>query len=111
MMDTVTVRFVLGRPREVERNMSLILQWEEETFGDIHMIEMEENMNDGKSFEYFASLADMYPDSLPITDRPWDYAMKLDDDSFLNIPQLLEKLRPLVPREHTWLVTCHPSFL
>jgi hypothetical protein len=111
MMDTVTVRFVLGRPREIERNMSLILQWEEETFGDIHMIEMEENMNDGKSFEYFASLADMYPDNLPITHRPWDYAMKLDDDSFLNIPQLLEKLRPLVPREHTWLVTSPPSFL
>lgn len=89
--------------------MSLILQWEQERFGDIHMIEMEENMNDGKSFEYFASLADMYPADLPAANRPWDYAMKLDDDSFLNIPQLLEKLRPLVPREQTWLVSRHLS--
>jgi len=83
--------------------MSLILRWEQETYGDLHMIEMEENMNEGKSYEYFASLAQRYPSDLPIA-RPWDYAMKLDDDSFLNIPNLLEKLRPLVPRTETWFV-------
>jgi len=84
--------------------MSLVLQWEQETFGDIHMIEMEENMNDGKSYEYFSSLANMYPATVPDTERPWDYAMKLDDDAFLNIPRLLEALRPLVPRTETWFV-------
>ena len=65
---------------------------------------MEENMNDGKSYEYFASLANMYPANVPDTERPWDYAMKLDDDSFLNIPRLLDALRPLVPRAETWFV-------
>ena len=86
--------------------MSLILRWEQETYGDLHMIEMEENMNEGKSYEYFASLAQSYPSNLSI-ERPWDYAMKLDDDSFLNIPNLLEKLRPMIPRTETWLVrTC-----
>jgi len=100
--DTVTVQFVLGKPRELERNMSLILEWEQETHGDILMIDMEENMNEGKSFEYFASLANMYPSNVSQSQRPWDYAMKLDDDSFLNIPNLLEKLRPMIPREQTW---------
>jgi hypothetical protein len=46
----------------------------------------------------------MYPADVDATDRPWDYAMKLDDDAFLNIPNLLERLRPMVPRRNTWFV-------
>lgn len=80
------------------------MKWEQESFGDMHMIEMEENMDDGKSYEYFTSLANMYPEDIAEEDRPWDYAMKVDDDSFLNIPNLLEKLRPLTPRQNTWFV-------
>ena len=68
------------------------------------MVEMEENMNDGKSYEFFSDLAKMYPADVDVTKRPWDYAMKLDDDAFLNIPNLLERLRPMVPRERTWFV-------
>lgn len=90
--------------------MSLILEWEQETHGDILMIDMEENMNEGKSFEYFASLANMYPSNVSQSERPWDYAMKLDDDSFLNIPNLLEKLRPMIPREQTWFVSATATF-
>jgi len=67
------------------------------------MIDMDENMNDGKSYEYFASLGEMYPDSVPREQRPWDYAMKVDDDTFLHIPKLLERMRPL-PRVWTWFV-------
>lgn len=70
----------------------------------MHMVEMEENMDDGKSYEYFTSLANTYPENLTDKDRRWDYAMKVDDDSFLNIPNLLEKLRPLTPRQDTWFV-------
>jgi hypothetical protein len=84
--------------------MSLFLKWEAEAFGDIHMIDMQENMDDGKTFEYFADLANMYPSTMDETMRPWDYAMKLDDDAFLNIPNLLERLRPMVPRRSTWFV-------
>jgi hypothetical protein len=80
-----------------------MLEWENETFGDIHMIDMEENMDDGKSYEYFASLAAMYPSSVLRENRPWDYAMKIDDDAFLHIPNLLEKLRPMT-RNNTWFV-------
>jgi hypothetical protein len=84
--------------------MSTFLNWEAEAFGDIQMVDMEENMNDGKSYEYFASLGNMYPADVDATERPWDYAMKLDDDAFLNIPNLLERLRPMVPRRNTWFV-------
>ena len=84
--------------------MSTFLKWEAEAFGDIHIVDMEENMDDGKSYEYFASLGNMYPAGVGQRERLWDYAMKLDDDSFLNIPNLLEKLRPIVPRRTTWFV-------
>jgi hypothetical protein len=60
-------------------------------------------MNEGKSYEYFASLAKMFPSDNP-GDRPYDYAMKADDDTLLNLPQLIERLRPLVPREETYMV-------
>ncbi len=83
--------------------MWTLLKWENETYGDIHMIDMYENMNDGKSYEYFDSLSKMYPDTVPRDQRPWDYAMKVDDDTFLHIPKLLEKMRPL-PREACWFV-------
>ena len=83
--------------------MSLLLKWEAETYGDIHMLDVEENMNEGKSYEYFAWLASMYPKE-DAEQRPWDYAMKLDDDAFLHIPRLFEKLRPMVPRRSTWFV-------
>jgi hypothetical protein len=83
--------------------MSLLLKWEAETYGDIHMLGVEENMNEGKSYEYFASLASMYPEE-DAEQRPWDYAMKLDDDAFLHIPRLFEKLRPMIPRRSTWFV-------
>jgi hypothetical protein len=88
----------------------MFLKWEAERFGDIHTVDMEENMNDGKSYEYFADLARMYQ-SDDANERPWDYAMKVDDDAFLNIPVLLEHLRPMIPREKTWFVNPLQSFL
>jgi hypothetical protein len=60
-------------------------------------------MNDGKSYYYFSEMARRYNSSVP-EERPWDYVMKADDDSFINLPQLVERLRPIVPREETYMV-------
>ena len=67
------------------------------------MIDMEENMNEGKSYEYFASMANMFPQNIPRFERKWDYVMKVDDDTFLHLPNLVEKLRPM-KREKIWFV-------
>jgi hypothetical protein len=85
-----------------------LLKWENDTFGDIHVIDMEENMNEGKSYEYFASMAAMFPGNVSKQERPWDYVMKVDDDTFLHLPNLVEKLRPM-KREKTWFVCPLPS--
>jgi hypothetical protein len=63
---------------------------------------MSENMNSGKSYEYFVDLAKSFPTEDPL-ERPWDYAMKADDDTLLNLPQLLTRLRPL-PRKDLYMV-------
>ena len=105
-MDKVDIRFILGRPSLTGSPADRILEMEQETYGDILMLDVLENMNDGKSYEYFATLGRMYPETLSERERPYDYAMKLDDDSFLHISNLLKKLRPLTPRQNTWLV-CH----
>lgn len=102
--DLVTIRFVVGLPREDEHGMMDLLQWEQERFGDLQVLNQRENMNEGKTFEYFSSLARMYPIDDP-AQRPYDYAMKADDDTFVNIPLLLERLRPMTPREETYMVS------
>lgn len=110
-IDKVDIRFILGHPSLTESPVDRILKMEQETYGDILMLDVLENMNNGKSYEYFATLGKMYPETLSETERPYDYAMKLDDDSFLYIPNLLEKLRPLTPRQNTWLVRhCNLSY-
>jgi hypothetical protein len=81
---------------------SPLLQWENNTFGDIHMIDMQENMNEGKSYEYFASMAQMYGKG-EREKRRWDYVMKVDDDTFLHLGNLIEKLRG-IRREKLWFV-------
>ena len=102
--DTVHIGFVIGRPSLEPNPVDILVQLEQKTYGDILTLDIIENMNEGKSYEYFAALGTLYPGNLRTTERPYDYAMKLDDDSFLNIPNLLDKLRPLVPRENTWFV-------
>ena len=101
--DTVDIHFILGRPQAVDIGIPRLLEWEAAHFGDIHVLEMEENMNDGKSYEFFADLGRRFPQGKQ-EDRKWDYAMKVDDDTFVYLPRLLERLRSIVPRTDTYLV-------
>lgn len=99
----MTVRFVLGLPKDTDRGLMRMMLWEQERFKDLQILHQAENMNEGKSYEYFADLGRTYPADDP-QERPWDYAMKADDDTLINIPQLLERLRPLTPREDLYMV-------
>lgn len=101
--DVVDIRFVVGLPPKEDLGLHHFLKWEQDRYEDLQILNISENMNEGKSYEYFASLAGMFPSDNP-RDRPYDYAMKADDDTLLNLPQLIERLRPLVPREETYMV-------
>jgi hypothetical protein len=104
--DVVTIRFVVGLPEASDPGVLRILLWERDRFQDLQILNVTENMNNGKSYEYFADLASNFPSHDP-TRRPWDYAMKLDDDSLVNIPRLLDRLRPMVPREELYMVSAY----
>ena len=101
--DKVTIEFVLGKPPKNDTATAKLLEWEQERFGDIRIVDIQENMNNGKSYEYLAMMGDMFPSTVRREDRPFDYLMKVDDDAFINIPNLLKRLRPM-RREGLWLV-------
>ena len=101
--DVVDIRFVLWLPPKEDLGLHDSLKWEQDRYEDLQILNISENMNEGKSYEYFASLVKIFPSDNP-RERLYDYAMKADDDTLLNLPQLIERLRPLVPREETYMV-------
>ena len=101
--DVVTIAFVIGMPPQDYPGMEMFLEWEAERYNDLQILNQTENMNEGKTMEYFSSLARAFPSNNP-AERPWDYAMKADDDTLIIIPNLLERLRPMIPRRDTYMV-------
>ena len=55
------------------------LQWENDTFHDILHVGCKENLEEGKTYEYFKKVG------LEFSSR-YTHVMKTDDDSFVNIP-------------------------
>lgn len=114
------VRFILGKPRpEWERRIQL----EAETYNDMVILPIAENMNNGKTHAYFSwaarhawvpppqtplpfsyanqtkippSLAPHDPRPLPNSPKEWvrpDFVLKADDDSFVMLAELEARLR------------------
>lgn len=81
----VKYSFVVGQPSHP--HYLALLQLEMEAYGDIILLDCEENMNDGKTLVFFQYVAVKYPD--------FAYTMKTDDDSFLHVPNLLRALEKL----------------
>ncbi|CAD6342589.1 unnamed protein product [Miscanthus lutarioriparius] len=92
----VDVRFVLcARPMPPEHRAFVAL--EARAYGDVLVLDCAENAEEGKTYTYFASL----PAKLGFTrsgGRPYDYVMKVDDDTFLRLDALVDTLRS-APRE------------
>lgn len=105
----IRVRFIIGRPRSeyVEA-----VKAEQEEYGDIVVLDIEENMNSGKTHAFFSWAAEgatvphwEYPRSddeersaVYMGERPAQYVIKADDDAFLMLGELERRLR-VAPRE------------
>ncbi|OEL18973.1 hypothetical protein BAE44_0020008 [Dichanthelium oligosanthes] len=94
----VDVRFALcARPMPPEHRAFVAL--EARAYGDVLVFDCAENAEQGKTYTYFASLPAMLGSgSGGGAGRPYDYVMKVDDDTFLQLDALVETLRAS-PRE------------
>jgi len=121
----VVVKFILGKPRKANaRRIAL----EKEIWNDLVILDIEENMNRGKTWEFFkwanenASVPINLPKSysrelrnhylkdadkgneIPEMEVGWkkaDFVVKADDDAFLVLDELERHLR-IAPRELTY---------
>ncbi|TPX42171.1 hypothetical protein SeMB42_g05253 [Synchytrium endobioticum] len=83
--DRVHVYFILGKPDKTE--WATLLSLEDALYHDIMVLDVPENMNDGKTYAYFSALARKY------SSTDYMYAAKVDDDVWLHLPNLETLLR------------------
>ncbi|GAA5822913.1 hypothetical protein JCM11251_004421 [Rhodosporidiobolus azoricus] len=111
----VQLKFILGRPR---KKWAKRIALEMEMFNDLVVLDVDENMNKGKTFKYFswanenATVPVFYstPGEEGVVDgvrqvgvgfRKADYVVKADDDTFIDLSELERHLR-ITPRENTY---------
>ncbi|KAG9101477.1 hypothetical protein FRC06_002991 [Ceratobasidium sp. 370] len=99
-MNRTVVKFVVGQRGESSRRE---LEMENELYGDIVMLPIKENMNDGKTYAYFSWAHEhalvpppRFNQTRSNSTDGWvwpDYVVKTDDDSFVVLPELEARLR------------------
>ncbi|CAG8450230.1 4508_t:CDS:2, partial [Gigaspora rosea] len=77
--DKVDFKFILGKSSD--ENISKLIA-ENNTYGDIIILDVKENMNDGKAHYYWKWVG------LNLNTTKYDYAAKTDDDSFVHFQNL-----------------------
>ncbi|CAB5125120.1 hypothetical protein RhiirA5_483530 [Rhizophagus irregularis] len=92
--DKVDFKFILGIPPEFTPELESQLFIENNTYGDLIMLNNIENMNHGKSYYYWKWVAEY-------SDMQYDYVIKTDDDAFVHFQNLALNLRPL-PRKNLY---------
>ena len=107
--NNIQFKFILGRPRQHHaRRVAL----EMETYNDVVVLDLKENMNKGKTHAFFqwanenATIPVFYhspsrQQEIGVAFKKADYVVKADDDAFLVLSELERHLR-VSPREQTY---------
>jgi Galactosyltransferase len=88
----VTFKFVIGKPKDYAE--LALVRLENEMYNDILILPIEENMNRGKTFDYFSKIVQ--------GSSKFVFIMKADDDIYINFPQLLFQFRSLPKQQLYW---------
>ncbi|XP_073009143.1 beta-1,3-galactosyltransferase pvg3-like [Typha latifolia] len=81
----IDIRFVFCKLTNQEQ--SLVVSLEIMRYDDIIILNCTESMNFGKTYDYFSSLPELFDD------RRYDYVMKMDDDTYFRLDNLVESLK------------------
>ena len=84
---SISYKFVLGRSHN--QNLSEIVRVENNAYSDILLLPCSENMNNGKTYEFFVHIA------RHLRGRDYDFVLKLDDDAFLHPDNYLRAVQRL----------------
>ncbi|EAY87784.1 hypothetical protein OsI_09202 [Oryza sativa Indica Group] len=88
------------------RRYAVLVALEIITHGDILVLNCTENMNDGKTYDYFSALPRLFPAG---AEPRYDFAGKIDDDTYYRLGALADTLRRKPRRDmyHGFLNPCH----
>ncbi|KZO96783.1 glycosyltransferase family 31 protein [Calocera viscosa TUFC12733] len=111
MEKEVQFRFVVGRTGDKQWEDRLRLEMDR--YGDILQLDFPENMDDGKTYQFFRWVGER-----PEGERP-RFAMKTDDDTFLVLPNLLNAISSLDCSQNIYFGTswgaciqnCYPFYM
>lgn len=92
----IDVRFVFCNLTTNEQK--IFIGMEILTYRDIIILDCTENMNNGKTYTYFSSLPHMFPGD----QRPYDYVIKSDDDTYFRFDNLIASLRDKLREDVYW---------
>ncbi|GJM87066.1 hypothetical protein PR202_ga02984 [Eleusine coracana subsp. coracana] len=99
----IDVRFVFcNLDKEEDR---VLVAMEIIAHGDVVVLNCTENMDGGKTYDYFSTIPHLF------ADEPYDFVGKTDDDTYYRLATLADTLRDK-PREnvyHGFLNPCHQS--
>ncbi|XP_062220939.1 beta-1,3-galactosyltransferase pvg3-like [Phragmites australis] len=97
----VDVRFVFCNLDKEEDRVLVAL--EIIAYGDIVVLNCTENMDGGKTYEYFSTIPRLF------AEEPYDYVGKTDDDTYYRLAALADTLRTKARRDmyHGYLSPCH----
>ncbi|CAL9778873.1 unnamed protein product [Musa acuminata subsp. burmannicoides] len=85
----IDVRLVLCNLTKEEQRV--LVAMEIMRYDDIIILNCTENMNEGKTYAYFASLPKLFDGDRP----PYDFVVKADDVIYFRLPKLIESLKKM----------------
>ena len=91
--------FILGQP--ANKYQERLIRFENETYGDILVLPTKENMDNGKTYSFFKYVHE--------SGFQHPYVMKLDDDNYVNITNLENKIDAMNGEPHVYFGRLYQS--
>lgn len=88
----VKVNFILGL--DPDELVNGIIREEAKAYGDLFILEAQENMNQGKTYQFFRQFYERSP-------VKYAFVMKADTDTYLHMNHI-KQLFPQIPNDHTY---------